>query len=272
MSKLEEIFEGSENWGGEAPEAQAPVVTPDEGKKAKKSEDDKVKAAAEQVLKSNPGLLDTLSTKADDFEVTKIFSTYLIPNIKPDKSQPKGENGKYPIIPTSYKVGYEVRNVGAEPVQYKAPNYVLNPETGKYENQEYDAVINPGETAILDRLHMTMLFARPEYSFSLRNGSIKKSSKQGIQTQEEMLRSYYFAFDREAVSFVSDDDVNQIIDEDGADGTKKISDEYTKYFGFVMNKEAKPARKSKASSRRAVSNQERQALLIMSMLQKGDAQ
>lgn len=267
MSMLDDVFKDSENWGDQTPE-ETPVATggDDKAKAAKKAEDDKVKAAAEGILKQNPGLVEVLSTRSSDLEVTKVFCTFIIPNIKPDKSQPKNEKGKYPLVATSYKVGYEVRNVGSEPIQYMAPNYVLNPETGKYENQEHEATLAPGDTAILDRLHMTMLCARPEFSFGLRNGSIKKSSKQSIETKEELLRSYYFTFDREAVSFVSDDEVNQLVDEE-VDGVKKIRDEFVPYFGYVMNTKEVKARAARKASKKTISSQEKQALFIMSVLQ-----
>lgn len=262
MAGLDAVF-GSEadfNAGAEVPAAAADVAS---DRKAKKKElDEKIKEIVRDELAAQPGLVEILNTKSQDMEVVSVMATYIRANIKVDKSNPNAPQN----VRTSYKIGYKVKNVGTEPVQYMASNYVLDAATGQYVDQPYTATVAPGEEFIVDRKRMTELFSRPEYSFTLRNGHLQRSSAGNLTSKDEILASYYFTFDAESGMYVNDDSMNTLIDKEGPDGTPVVDDKYLPYFGFLMNAKA-PKERKKGAKKAKITAQQANALYIRHLLE-----
>lgn len=248
-------------------EGDTPVV---EGAKKTRGKSNPIQEIARHEILSNPALKDVKSTQSQDLEVTDVYCTYILKNIKPDKSQLTAD-GKYKRVPTSYKVGYKVKNVSDNPITYLKPNYVLNEETGQYEDHAEEATMAPGEEVILDRMNMTKLVSRTEFSLMLRNGRVKKSSKSDFSTVEELLRSYYFTFDDKSGKTVNDDDVNIVVDDVAKDGTRTVKAEFLSVFGFIMNQTEKSSgSKAAKEPKTKISTQEATALAIQAVI-RGEA-
>lgn len=262
---LETLF-NDDNLGEEVstPEEQVTVAPP----KAAKKNVSVIEAEVSKAIAEDPSVVEKMSLRSDDLEVTNIYYTYLVGNIKPDKTQPKRDNGRYPVVKTSYKAGYAVKNVSDQPIQYLKPNYVLNPETGRYEDQAFEATLAPGEEVILDRLNMVKLIARPEFSNKTKNGKLLRSSKTNVESKEEFIRSYYFKYADEIGISVNDDDIGVSIDKEGPDGTTTIADEYLQTFGYILNTKEKKERVPRSSSgKRKISAQEASALYLMRVIE-----
>lgn len=148
--------------------------------------------------------------------------------------------GTRKVKPASNIVGYTVKNVGDKPIQYETAVYSQD-ENGEYKAEQVTRTLEPGQEVALTRKYMTILTARPEFSFTLANGKmvVKLSSK----NPEKIFDRTYFQFSEEAGCTVHDDAVKVAIDEEGPDGTNVIKPEYIETFaGVLVSKKSKKER------------------------------
>lgn len=142
---------------------------------------------------------------------------------------------------TSQIVGYVVKNIGSEAMEYVTEVWAQD-ETGKYVPSQVTKTLNPGETACLTRQFMTMFCAKPEISFTLANGKIVSSSKKNAKTFKEELAAFYFSFNKSEDGTkiqVNDDEVKLAVDDENG----KVKPEYVETFGYLNNpKEGRQAR------------------------------
>lgn len=228
-------MESLQNTFGEA--AAAPVV---EAKDAAKKEFVKgLKADLQDKLASDPDFVARLRSQSESLAVVATLGHGTRGNIVVDK-EAQAATGERKIKETTAIVGYEVKNIGAEPITYKTEVWTMG-EDGKYVADVVEKTINPGETVALTRKFMTLLCARPEISFTLSNGKIISQLKKD-KPVDEMLSAFYFQFNDGTA--VNDDKVKKAIDYDN-DGVRVVKDEYIEAFGYLNNPKEKAGRKAK---------------------------
>lgn len=205
----------------------------------------KLKEALETTLSSDPTFEGRVKTLSNSLEVVHTLGFGEHGSIIVDEA--KTTATKRGLAQTSAIVGYEVRNCGDQPIQYKTG--VCTPDAnGVYTSEEVTRVLNPGETAYLTRKYMTILCACPEISFTLRNGTIVKGSgATNTHDQEAILKCFYFTFDKDLNMKVNSDEVKVRID-DVVDGHSVVKSEYVEAFGTFNNKKETKKRASKAGS------------------------
>lgn len=225
-------------------EATAPVAEPAAPAETnvRKEKVAAMKQSLRETVQTTPDFADKLRKWSDSIEVTHTLGFGKGGNIIVDKKATAANGGKRALKATSTICGYELKNIGSEPIEYQTEEFAQD-ETGKYVGTVVKKVWAPGETIYLTRQYTTMLCSIPEISFTLANGKIvassKKSGKGGLK---EELSSYYFSFNKAedgTTPTVNDDEVKLSVDD--ADG--KVKDEFVTVFGYLNNpKEGRAAR------------------------------
>lgn len=202
----------------------------------------------QEKIANDPDYVARLQSLSDSIQVNHTLGAGTDGNIVVDKSSPERK-----LKNTSAIVGYEVQNVGSEPISYQTEVWTRG-EDGKYVAQPTEKTMAPGETANLTRKFMTILCSRPEISFTLKNGKIVSRTAKKKST-DELLESFYFTFNDDTP--VNDDAVKKAVDEEGADGTRVVKAEYVEAFGYLNNpkeKAGKKAAKAKVSVQDLMAN------------------
>lgn len=222
MESLQETF---------AAETVATVEAKDEKKEFVKG----LKADLQTKLAQDPDFVQRLRSLSESVEVVATLGYGTGGNIVVDKTSPERK-----LKSTTSIVGYEVKNIGSEPITYQTEVWAKG-EDGKYVAEVVEATLAAGETAALTRKYMTLLCARPEISFTLANGKIISNLKKDRQV-DEMLNSFYFQFNNGVA--VNDDKVKKAIDID-VDGARVVKDEYVATFGYLNNPKEKKVKAAK---------------------------
>ena len=210
-------------FGGEA------VAEAADTKKTEKKEFLKgLKSDLQTKITTDPEYVSKLHTCSDNLEVVKTLGFGTTGNVVVDKT---AEERK--LKQTSTIVGYEVRNVGEEPIKYATEIWEQG-EDGKYVARPVEATIGKGESVYLTKKFMTILCSRPEISFILKNGKIVSKVNKGKDV-ETLLNSFYFQFSDDTP--VNDDTVKKAIDEDGV-----VKPEFVAAFGYLNNPKEKSGR------------------------------
>lgn len=234
----------------------APVEAPVDEKKNEKKEFIKgLKADLQQKIATDPDYVERLQSLSNSIEVVHTLGYGTGGSIVVDKAFEERK-----LKSTSAIVGYEVKNIGTEPITYQTEVWAAGAD-GKYEAQQVEATLNPGETCVLTRKFMTILCSRPEISFTLANGKIISNLKKGRST-EELLSSFYFQFSDDTP--VNDDRVKKAVDED-VDGQRVVKAEYVPAFGYLNNPKERAAKRQKAAK---VSVQDMMANYVNTLLQQ----
>lgn len=233
-----------ENLFGQAEEAVVESATTEKKKADKladKSKQNKeMKEKFQESCATDPDFIKKIGAMSDSLKVVHSLGYGVGGNLIQNKTA-SGER-KLEQVPTI--VGYEVQNIGSEPITYTTEEYVKDAD-GKYVGTVTTKVLAPQATAFLARQYMTMLLCATEYSFSIANGKMVQSSrkKDGKSLKAE-LESYYFTFNKEEGLSVNDDSVKVSIDED-VNGVRVIKDAYLSTFGYLNNPKE---RKTKSAS------------------------
>lgn len=248
-----------ENLFGQAEGAVVAPSTADEDKKAAKSEQKKeMKEKFQESCANDPDFLKKIGTMSDSLKVVHSLGYGVGGNLIQNKTA-SGER-KLEQVPTI--VGYEIQNIGSEPITYTTEEYVKDAD-GKYVGTVTTKVLAPQATAFLARQYMTMLLCATEYSFSIANGKMVQSSrkKSGKASLKAELESYYFTFNKEEGLSVNDDSVKVSIDED-VNGVRVIKDAYLSTFGYLNN----PKERKAKSAHKEVTKQALAANYVKSLL------
>lgn len=221
-----------------ATEATAQVEATAVDTAAKKEKMASMKAALKDTIQSSPDFAQKLRTLSNSIEVVNTLGAGKGGNIVVDKSA-KADGRQ--LKPTSQIVGYKVKNVGTEAIEYTTEVFAQD-ATGKYVGSVVTKTLAPGEVICLSRQYMTMFCAKPEISFTLKNGKIISSSKKNAKTLKEELAAYYFSFNKgengEGLN-VNDDEVKLSVDDENG----VVKPEYVETFGYLNNpKEGRAAR------------------------------
>lgn len=200
---------------------------------AQKEADQALVDCLKERIAKNPEFLSTVKTMSSSLEVVHTLTYSDKGNLVVDKVA-TAEKGKRTLKPVPAIVGYEIKNVGDQPIPYKTAVCTKGAD-GVYTEAPTDAVLNPGETAFITRQYMTMLTAAPEFSFELANGKIVKGSgtSNAGKNIREQLESYYFAFKEKGKSVNDDTVVMPVADLVGDKWV--IKSEFEATFGFLNN-------------------------------------
>jgi len=264
---MDEILKGATMGAAEAPAVE--VQADNSGKKARKEE---MKDAFRARLQQDPSFSANIRRLQKSARVINTLGYGTEGNLVVDKNAPAeyDEDGKLKrkVKQTSYTVGYRVLNIGEEPIEYQTEVYELNKQTGRYEGTVVTKVWNPGEHIDLDRKYMSILFARPEFSFQLENGIMMASSGFGsAQSADDKLRNIYFRFNKAEDGSqveVNDDEIKISIDDNGV-----VKPEFVETFGCWNNSKEKKVR-TKATQK--YNSQDLLANMINMMIEEGKAQ
>lgn len=234
-------------------------------KKAEKKEFlNSVKAEMREVIATDPSYVDRLQSLSGALEVVHTLGYGTGGNIMIDKKASDADNRV--IKQTAQIKGYEVRNIGTEPITYTTEVWAQG-EDGVYVAQTVEKVMNPGDVVALTRKWLAVLCSRPEFSFTLANGKIIGHVKKD-KSIEQMLDSFYFQFSSDSNASVNDDAIKMSIDEEVADGTRVIKAEYVETFGFLANPAKAKAKKAKAAGGKQLSVQDMVAFYVNKELNK----
>ena len=236
-------------------EATAPVAADAVDTAARKEKVAAMKASLKETVQTSPDFASKLRRLSNSIKVVNTLGYGKGGNIVVDKASPERK-----LKSTSAIVGYEVKNIGTEPITYQTEVWAMGAD-GKYEAQPVEATLGAGETCVLTRKFMTILCSRPEISFTLANGKIISNLKKGKST-EELLNSFYFQFSDDTP--VNDDRVKKAVDED-VDGQRVIKAEYVAAFGYLNNPKEKAAKRVKAAK---VTVQDMMANYVSTLLQQ----
>lgn len=221
-----------------ATESQAPVEAAAVDTAEKKQKLNAMKTALKETIQNSPDFASKLRRLSNSLEVVNTLGAGKGGNIVVDKNA-KGDGRQ--LKPTSQIVGYRVKNVGDEAIEYTTEVFAKD-ETGKYVGTVVTKTIAPGEVISLTREYMTRFCAQPEISFTLKNGKIISSSKKSAKTLKEELSAYYFSFSKAedgTTLQVNDDEVKLSVDDENG----IVKPEFVETFGFLNNpKEGKAAR------------------------------
>lgn len=214
-----------------------------QAKQASKEKVRMMKAAIQETVQTDETFADKLRTMSDSFEVVNTLGYGEKGNIVEVKGA--SADGRQ-LKATSKIVGYKLRNVGTQAVEYTTEEFAQD-ETGKYVGTRVTKTFAPGETIDLSRLYMTMFCSKPEISFTLKNGFIAGGSSKKNASVREELASRYFRFSKNedgTATPVNDDEVKIAIDDENG----VIKPEYIATFGFLNNPKEGAARGPKGKS------------------------
>jgi len=214
-------------------------------KEIKKAEKKKFLESAiqeyQRVVSENPEIKQIAGTLAGKLEVVKALTYTDQGGLK--LAGVEGNTRK--LVPKSEIVGYIVKNLSDQPVQYTTMDWVLDPATGRWEGEKVRRVLQPGESVALSKKYFTLLASDPAILFKFSNGDCRIRFSEDPQ---KVLTSGYFV--RSDDKSVNDEDFSERIDikrkdKDGKD-VYIIKKEYERVFGFLNNKPEKEvvARKS----------------------------
>lgn len=131
-------------------------------------------------------------------------------------------------------VGYKIKNVGKIDIPYKTMEYSYNVKTKTYDGKKVDKILKPNESCILNKCYFTLLCAREEIGFCLKNGHIiTTKSRKKPATFEEYLNDFFFIFEKEEKKNVCDYDINIDIAERKMEGKVLhwcVKEEYKSVF------------------------------------------
>lgn len=220
---------------GTAPVADEVAV--EAGKAEKKEKVKAMKAALISTVNSDATFTEKLHRLSNSIEVVNTLGAGKGGNIVVDKN---AKSDTRQLKATSQIVGYAVKNIGSEAIEYTTEVYAKD-ASGKYVGTIVKKTAQPGEVFCLARQYMTMFCAQPEISFTLANGKIISSSKNSKNFKEE-LAAYYFSFNKaeDGSSIqVNDDEVKLAVDDENG----VVKAEYVETFGYLNNpKETKTTR------------------------------
>jgi hypothetical protein len=212
---------------------------------------EKAQADFQARLAQDPNFKDKVRSRANDVEITRALAYGdkggIILNKTGGEVITKNGNKKDGVIESvSGIVGYTVKNVGTDPIAYDTVVCHKN-EEGIYVEEVVHRVLNAGQTADLPKQYVTALLSRGEFSLRTKNGFLKKSSRKGIKTLADELKSWYFQGDGIAVNG-PDFKFNISTETVGTDGSKKwvVKPEFIEAFGSLENPEEKKVRQPKA--------------------------
>jgi hypothetical protein len=168
-----------------------------------------------------------LHTLSDSLEIKHSLGYGSSGNIIEVKSG--GKDGGRAVKPTSQIVGYQLTNVGSQPIPYTTEEFSLGND-GLYEGKVVEKTMAPGETINITRKYLAILTSQPEISFTLKNGNIV-SPKRKFKNFAEELSAHYFKFSDDTK--VNDDSVKISIDKDN-----KVLPEFVATFGYLNNPKA----------------------------------
>lgn len=212
-------------------------------------------------LKADPTLKETLRSLSDSLMVVNSLAFSDDGSIVVDPTKQVGEDGKRPLIKTSKIVGYRIKNVGTEPINYTVAQCMKDAD-GVWKESQVEKTLNPDDTAEIPKKYLTMLTSDPRFSFQLQNGFMKKSSKNNpAGSIDEELESWYFKPADEDIK-VNADSFKVNIGQEVVDGESTkwvVLPEFESVFGYLNNsnkKEKVRAKKEKVSvsSRDAAAN------------------
>jgi hypothetical protein len=164
-------------------------------------------------------------------------------NIIADSKAPEGTARKDVLKKTSYIVGYELQNIGNEPISYQTETYAQN-DSGEWVGTQVTLTAKPGEKFNLTRKYMTLFGIRPEVSFTFANGKMKKSSANTSKMSiDKVLESYYFSFDDPTIR-VNSDEVKLAVADKVGEKQWIVKTEYEAVFGYLNNAPASKARRT----------------------------
>lgn len=245
------------------------VQKADDGKKAQLEE---LKELFKQTLASDPTFTERLNIWSEKVAVVNTLGFGEGGNLVAKEPVP-GEDGegKRILVPTSKIVGYLVQNVGDVPIPYVTEEFEKNSE-GIWVGRKTEKVLAPGEKVALSRKYMTIFCARPEISFSLKNGKIVTKAPKDSKHRdlEALLESYYFVFNDPNLKVNSDEvKVNIGQKKKMPDGTVKwvVKPEFEKTFGYLNNPKVSE-RKTRAKSSTKFTAQQLAANYINKLLEE----
>lgn len=239
------VFDTIATPGAEAP--AAPAAASD----ANKERANAMKAAFREAMLKDPTMAARLHSMSDSLEVVNSLGYGDSGNIIVDKERTAAE-GKRVLASTSACIGYRVRNIGTTPIKYFTEIWTKG-EDGKWVGNRVEKALEPGATADLPRQYMTMLAARPEFSFRLANGSVRRGSvgKTAAGNLKAELEAHHFSFSKAAAAEgkeINSDDVKLNVGVKGADGKWTVKPEFTETFGYLENVEEKAGGSRKSNT------------------------
>ena len=186
-----------------------------------------MKAAMKESLQ-DADFRDKLHKLSSSLVINKSLGYGKSGNIVLEKAADANGEGRK-VTATSAIVGYQLTNVGAEPIKYTTEEFTKGAD-GIFVGQVVEKTIAPGETVNISRKYLAVLTSQPEFSFTLGNGKIV-SPKRNFNTVSEQLSAHYFKFDDDTK--VNDDSVKIAIDDDGV-----VKPEFQSVFGYLNNPKA----------------------------------
>lgn len=237
-------LDGGETVGNGAVEQNiTDKATPVSPKAKKKERIAKMKDSILETAAQDPEFDEKLRSLSNSIEVVNSLgfgdkgNIVLDESVKDAEIDPKTNKPKRAIDVTSQIVGYRVRNIGSEPIQYQTEVYTQG-EDGIYVGTKTTKVIEPGATADLTRFYMTRFCAQPEISFQLANGKIiRGSGSKGGKDFKAELESYYFRFNKDEngeKKQINDDTVKLNVGEK-VDGKWVVKPDFVETFGYLNN-------------------------------------
>lgn len=156
-----------------------------------------------------------------------------------------GKDGKpvYEKLVSPRIVGYAIKNIGSEPIQYEGTVCVF--EDGVYKKTAVAKTLNPGETVALRKADITRLISREEYNLKVSNAVLNSAGAAKAQDVEALLNAYSFAYTDETIKVP--DQIQPVGDKVG-DDEWVVKPEYKETFGFLENPTAPKARKARSSA------------------------
>jgi hypothetical protein len=248
-----EVFVMSENvfdnLNTTAPaEAEVVASKDDAAKAARREQAEKMRQVMMESLASDPTLKDRLHKWSQSLKVVNTLGFADKGNIVVDTDNPVRDDGKRNLVPTSKICGYRIQNIGTEAIKYPTKVWTKG-EDGRYVGQSVEKVLEPGQTADLDRYHMAALCVSPEISMILANGRLVRNSSAKSKNLQEELNAHYFMFPKETGKSVNSDEVKLNVASQVGDAWV-IKPEFEETFGYLMNQPEKkgPGRRAKAAS------------------------
>lgn len=187
-----------------------------------------LKTDLQDKLASDPDYCKRLRSMSDSLEVVHTLGYGTDGNIIRDKSV----TDKRKLDATSKIVGYEVKNIGTEPITYQTETWTQG-EDGVYVATLVEKTLEPGQVAYLTRKFTAVMMARPEISFTVANGILISNISGKNNGTDALLEGFYFRFNDGTP--VNADSVKRSVDEEGADGSRVVKAEYVEAFGFLNN-------------------------------------
>ena len=142
--------------------------------------------------------------------------------------------GKREVSATSAIVGYQLTNIGQQPIPYTTEEFTKD-ANGVFVGNVVEKTIAPGQTVNISRKYLAVLTSKPEFSFTLSNGKIV-SPKRNFNNISDQLSAHYFKFDDDTK--VNDDSVKIRIDDNDV-----VKPEFQDVFGYLNNPKASRAKR-----------------------------